>query len=723
MADGTLIFDTKVNTEKMGTALKGIGKTAGTAMKGVGTAMKAVGVAVGAATTAVGAFAGSAISAGKDFDASMSQVAATMGKTVDEIQDLRDFAQEMGSTTAFSATEAADALNYMALAGYDSETSMKMLPNVLSLAAAGGIDLARASDMVTDAQTALGLSLDDTTELVDKMAYASSKSNTSVEQLGDAILAIGGNAKSLSGGTTELATTLGIMADNGIKGAEAGTHLRNIMLAMNPTTDAAAAAWKNLGVSAYDAATGQLRPMEDIFQDLSKAMDGMTDQQRTDAISSMFNKTDLAAVNALLDTQAGRWKELSGAIDDSKGSADAMAKTQLDNLAGDITLFQSALEGAKIAISDGLTPTLREFVQFGSDGLSRLTAAFKEGGLTGAMDELGVLLSEGLNMVSEMLPQVTAAGVQLLNALIQGIIDNLPTIITAAGDILQQLVDCIIENLPMLVEAGLQIIIQLATALGESLPELIPAIVDMMLSIVDSILDNIDLLIDGAIAIILGLADGLIAAQDKLLVKIPEIVGKIVVALIRNAPKLVSAAIELLLALGKGMIQYIQRLLEYIPRVVSQVLNGFNKTDWSSIGHNIIEGVKNGIMKRISGLVDTVKGAASSVLNAWKGIFDINSPSKKFAYFGEMCIAGFDQEFEDYNPYETLQDSFKANAGTLQASFSAGAPGFNFSTDGIGAQVAQAIQGMGVFIDGRVAGSLIAASVNNSLGQINARRT
>ena len=157
----------------------------------------------------------------------------------------------MGSTTAFSATQAADALNYMALAGYDTETSIEMLPTVLDLAASGSMDLARASDMVTDTQSALGLSLEETSDLVDQMAKTASKSNTSVEQLGDAMLTIGATARNVAGGTTELSTVLGVLADNGIKGSEAGTHLRNILLKMNPDTDKAVAAWENLGISAY----------------------------------------------------------------------------------------------------------------------------------------------------------------------------------------------------------------------------------------------------------------------------------------------------------------------------------------------------------------------------------------------------------------------------------------------------------------------------------------
>ncbi len=217
----------------------------GSALK---TGLSVAATAIGAATTAVGAFGKSAIDVGMSFDSSMSQVAVTMGKTTDEIGDLRQFAMEMGANTAFSATQAAEALNYMALAGYDSQQAMEALPNVLNLAAAGGMELATASDMVTDAQSALGLTMDESAQLVDKMAMASSKSNTSVAQLGEAILTVGGTAKNLAGGTTELSTALGILADNGIKGAEGGTALRNIILSLSAPTDTAAAAMEALGL-------------------------------------------------------------------------------------------------------------------------------------------------------------------------------------------------------------------------------------------------------------------------------------------------------------------------------------------------------------------------------------------------------------------------------------------------------------------------------------------
>lgn len=317
---------------------------------------------VGAA--AIAAFGVASVKTGSEFDASMSQVAATMGTTTDNITELRDFAKEMGATTVFSATQAADALNYMALAGYTADESMQALPNVLNLAAAGNIDLALASDMVTDAQSALGLTMEESAELVDKMAQTASKSNTSVQQLGEAILTVGGTAKNLSGGTTELSTALGILADNGIKGAEGGTALRNILNSLSAPTQEASELLTNLGVNVFDKATGNMRSLNDVFIDLRDSMDSMTQEQRMNVISTLFNARDMKSAEALLSNVGDRWNELTGYIDDAQGAAEKMAGTQLDNLQGDITLLKSAFEGFQITLSEKLMPVARSLVQW-----------------------------------------------------------------------------------------------------------------------------------------------------------------------------------------------------------------------------------------------------------------------------------------------------------------------------------------------------------------------
>ena len=405
MADGQVVYEIRGDSTQLNHDLNQAENKARKRSAAWGKIGSAAATAFIAATTAVVSFGKASVEVGQAFDTAMSQVAATMGLTVDQISDLRQAALDAGSTTAFTATQAAEALNYMALAGYDAETSMAQLPNVLNLAAAGSIELAYASDMITDSQSALGLTLDQTNVLVDQMAKTASKSNTSVQQLGEAILTVGGTAKYMKGGTEEINTVLGILADNGIKGSEAGTHLRNMLLSLSAPTADAAKTLEQLGVEIFDA-EGNMRGFAEIFPELNAAMAELTDQQKLDAFASLFNTRDIAAATALLNTSTERWEELGAAIEDSAGAAAQMAATQLDNLEGDVTLFKSALEGAQIRISDYLNPALREFVQYGTGALGELTAAFEEGGLSGALGSLGGILSDVITYIVECAPQM-----------------------------------------------------------------------------------------------------------------------------------------------------------------------------------------------------------------------------------------------------------------------------------------------------------------------------
>lgn len=386
----------------------------------------------------VGQFISETIQTGMGFDSAMSQVAATMGTTVDRIGNLTEFAQEMGATTAFSATQAAEALNYMALAGYDAEQSMTALPSVLNLAAAGSIDLARASDMVTDAQSALGLSFEELDGFVDKLAKTASTTNTSVEQLGEGILTVGGTAKVMAGGTTELAQVLGLLADNGIKGAEGGTALRNMILSLTSPTDKAKQTLDALGVAVFDA-DGNMRSFESIIGDLNSALDGVTDEERINAISSIFNARDMKSVNALLGTSAERWEQVGGAIDGAAGAASAMANTQLDNLQGDVVLFQSALEGLQIELFHGVEPALRSFVSTATGGLGELTsflpsvmAGFNDFffGVEAEYDEFGTQIGEhSTGIFSSMSGAFTD-----IQAIVETVWPTIQTVIVGAVD-------------------------------------------------------------------------------------------------------------------------------------------------------------------------------------------------------------------------------------------------------------------------------------------------
>lgn len=699
---------------------KGLAGGLGSAITG---GLKIAGAAIGTATTAVGAFAASAVKVGSTFDASMSQVAATMGVTKDEISELEEFAKDMGAKTAFSATQAAEALNYMALAGYDADTSMQMLPNVLNLAAAGDMELARASDMVTDAQTALGLSLSETTELVDMMATTSSKSNTSVSQLGDAILTIGGTAKSLAGGTTELNTMLGVLADNGIKGAEAGTHLRNAVLSLSAPTDNAAKALEQLGVQTQDA-EGNLRPLDDIMGDLSQSLDGLGTAEKADIISTIFNKTDIAAVNAMLDTSAERYKELATEIqgawiasknfedgfkgtslqkmkdrlveagvsaedfdtilkksggnagvfveemsalsgleinevlgtmgtnlrmlqtefDNVQGSAEQMAQTQLDNLAGDVTLFKSALEGAQLLISGALSPELRKFVDFGTKGLTKISDGFKAGGLSGAMSAFKEVLSDGIGMITKMLPDAINAGMELLGAVGQGILDNLPQLVDAAVQIglmittglieaapqlaegamtiLETLGSSLMQNSGTLLEMGTKVLNQFVEGLRTAIPMLLQFAIQLIRDLASYIQQNGPTLVQQGASLIREFVSGFAQAIPDLMAGAADLIVSLVLALTDPGAitQLVMAAADLIMGLANGLLEALPTLIDSIPIIISNLVAALIAAipEILFVGIQLIIGLVTGLIQAIPRIVAAVPALLLALIGGLK---------------------------------------------------------------------------------------------------------
>ena len=357
-----------------------------------------------------------AISVGMDFESGMSQVAATMGMTTQEIAGgseaytkLENAAKEAGNTTQFSATQAAEALNYMALAGYDADKAVETLPTVLNLAAAGGMDLATASDMVTDSMSALGDKAGTTESFVDKMAKTSQKSNTSVQQLGEALLTVGGTAKSLAGGVTEANTVLGIFADSGTKGAEGGTALRNVILSLTAPTDTAKKKMQELGLEVFDA-NGNMRPLNETFQDLNGILGDMTQGEQTEVLNTIFNKVDLKSVNALLANSGERFNELSGYIENSTGAAENMAATMNDNLQGKITILKSGLEGLGIAAYEKFETPLKNAVTNITNVIGDLQTDLTSGELSGALDKIatgfGNLVEKASEIIVAVLPKI-----------------------------------------------------------------------------------------------------------------------------------------------------------------------------------------------------------------------------------------------------------------------------------------------------------------------------
>lgn len=667
---------------------KGAATSFGSGVGGVlGKVGRAAKIGFAAAGVASVGFAATAAKTGANFDKAMSQVAATMGKTNEELSKevgsvdtqfghfsgtIRDFAKYMGKNTKFSATQAADALNYMALAGYDTQKSMNMLPNVLNLAAAGNMGLAEASDMVTDAQSALGLSTKETTELVDKMAMAASKSNTSVSQLGEAILTVGGTAKNLKGGTTELAQALGILADNGIKGSEGGTALRNVLLGIQ--SKKFEKTFGELGVNAFDA-QGKARSLKDVFADMNKVMDGMTVEEKSKLIASAFNRFDLKSVNALLGTNAQRWDELAGSIDNAHGSAAKMAETQLDNLEGDVTILKSAFEGLQITVSEKLNPVFRQVVQAATHGISAINDLF-EGidsdkvksigdlfsvAIVGAINKLPSVLSGisgllrgaiislvdegGSGIGSAIASAFSKIGpemannfgvildqlVTLRNLLIQKVGEMIPEVLSAIGEAIPGAIASVGSMFDSLVSVGAEMMGKIAEGLPQGIPKLFEQIMPMLSSLSGKIREGAGTLVDAGLNLLLKLAQGIANGLPTLIQNIPTIVSNIAGIINDNMPKILTTGVQIIIALVKGIISAIPTLIANIPQILKAIVDVFMAFSWLNLGKVAISGISKGLEGAVGiikgamgkvrdGIVDGIKGAVGKVTGIVKRI-------------------------------------------------------------------------------------------------------
>lgn len=308
------------------------------------------------------------------FESAMSQVQATMGLTADSTSELNgqtvntmdalsSLAKQLGAETKFSATEAAEAINNMAMAGYTVNEIYGALPEVLNLASAGALDLDYATQLAANGLNVMGYGTDHLSEMSNKLAITASSAYGSVSDFGEGLLVAGGAAKSANLNFTDIFTALGILGDAGISAAEGGTKLRNVILSLYAPTDVAAEELNTLGIQTQDA-DGNVRDFQEVLKDLSGALDGLSESDRLNAINTIFNKADIAGVNALLSNCTDRWDELSSTIDNAGDAAMQMSDTQLNNLNGQLTILKSGLEGLGIAFGGALLPLVKDTTAF-----------------------------------------------------------------------------------------------------------------------------------------------------------------------------------------------------------------------------------------------------------------------------------------------------------------------------------------------------------------------
>lgn len=646
--------------------------------KGIGTVAKTVGAATAAAASAVGAMGVAAVRTGMDFEKSMSQVAATMllDKSTEEGQKafatLENAARQCGRETAFSATEAAEALNYLALAGYDAEKAAGALPTVLKLAGAGAMELAAASDMITDSMSALDIEAtqENLESFADQMAQTASKSNTSVAQLGEAILTVGGTAKNLAGGTTELNTALGILADNGIKAAEGGTHLRNMILSLqSPRNAAAAAMFEDMGLSAYDAA-GNMRSLGDIFGDINKSLSGASTQKVDETLSTIFKLTDLSSARAMLAATTDSVKSLGAVVDASlAGSGTSISKLGID-LKKMAKEFDAATSQKKFAqdmkkqfnmtgeqagvlfnglqsLASGTGNRFDELTKAveGSAGACADMYAIQLDNLNGDIDilksglsDLGISIYKDLNaplremtqfatrMVSQLsfafyeqgMEGMAGAAGNCLSAAVNALIGYAPKVTSLGISLLENFIDGITGNSGEIAGAASRVLSVFTEGLFKLVPKVITAGLDLILQFTQSITGELPQLMDSGTQAVTNLVDGIVSRLPEIVQTAVSLVENLALGLVKNAPALISSGAKLLSGLANALTSLLPQVaptgIGIVMQIVQSVISGLPRL--VNAGTNILTNIVNGIAQHLPAVITTALAVIQTFVNS-----------------------------------------------------------------------------------------------------------
>lgn len=440
MADGKIVIETGLDTKGIETGLK---KVSSIAKTGIATAV----TAISGMSTALAGAAGYSIKVGSSFEAGMSKVQAVSGASNEQLQRLSDKAKEMGATTKFSATEAADAMNYMAMAGWKTEDMLNGIDGIMNLAAASGEDLATTSDIVTDALTAFGLSAQDSTHFADVLAAASSNANTNVSMMGETFKYVAPVAGSLGYSAEDCAVAIGLMANSGIKASQSGTALRSMFSRLAKPSKEVKEAMEKLNISLTDS-HGNMKSLDTLMGDLRNSFSGLSESEKAEMASSLAGQEAMSGLLAIVNASDADFNKLKDAIYGADGASAKMAETMQDNLKGKITITKSTIEGLGIKIYEEIEDPMKEAAEGTTDSVEQISSALENGGIDAAVEKTGNIIG-GLSVkIAQESPKMVDASVLLLKSFVQGIQKNKNQLKYASREIIDSLCDGLIKLLP-----------------------------------------------------------------------------------------------------------------------------------------------------------------------------------------------------------------------------------------------------------------------------------
>jgi TP901 family phage tail tape measure protein len=589
------------STSKIGGAFKAVGKVAKTAMV--------------AGSAAAVAFTKTSIDAGMSFDSAMSQVAATMGTTVDKIGNIKAKAEEMGRTTKYTATEAAEGMNILAQAGLSADEQISGIGTVLNLASAGAMSLEESASYTAGAVKGFGDSMSNASYYADLMAKGATLANTDVRGLGEAFSGSAATAKNYGQAADSVTLSLLRLAEQNVTGSEASTALNRAMADLYTPTDDASKALDQLGVSAYKS-NGEAKDFNDLVDELNGSLQGMTAEQKNNALATIFTTQGLQAFNKMTASSDATVQKFWKGIQDSSGSAAQQAATQLDNLKGDITLLSSATEGLELGFYNTFSGTIRGAIKGITSEVSGLAEAMESGGISGALSKLA---QDAINF-SGQLPGLTKIGGDLINGLISSVTQNSGSITTAVSQLLNNLASTISTGLNVFTSVGVNLLTTIASGMTQGIPTFLGQALPMLAQFTESLRSNAGKLINAGLTLIQNIAQGLINSIPVLIAYVPTIITNLAGIINDNAPKILATGITIITNLAIGLVRAIPLLIANLPKIITAIVSVFTAFNWLSLGKNIV----TGIIKGIKNLPSLLKGAAKNAVNGFKGAFKGN---------------------------------------------------------------------------------------------------
>ena len=639
---------------------------AGQKMEAVGNSIAGAGKKMMGVTTVIGGVGVAAVKTAADFDSAMSQVAAVSGATGKDFDALRSKAREMGSKTKFSATEAAEAMNYMAMAGWKTEDMLGGIEGVMNLAAASGEDLATTSDIVTDALTAFGLSAKDSGHFADILAAASSNANTNVSMMGETFKYCAPIAGALGFSAEDTAEAIGLMANAGIKSSQAGTALRTIMNNLAGDVKISGKAIGDVTIATTNA-DGSMRDLSDILADCRSAFGNLTESEKAQAAESLVGKNAMSGFLALMNAGEGDIEKLSSAIDSCDGSAEKMAMTMQDNLAGQLTILKSQLQELAISFGDILMPAIRSIVsklQGFVDKLNGMDEGTKRTIVTIALlvasiGPLLIIIGTTISKIGVAMQGFVklANGVSKLKVAIQGGTGVLGKLGAALGGVSAPVL-AVVAVIAVLVAAFVHLwrtnegfrdaIIGTWTRIKDTISGFCQGIVDRLNALGFQFTDIVDVLKtvwDGFCQILAPIFEGVFNHIANILSTVTGVITGILDVFIGiftgNWSQAWTGVKEIFSSIWNGISSFFSNILNVIKGVADVVLGWFG-TSWNEIWTNIktfFEGIWNGIVSFFTGIWETIKNIVQTGIMLIGSILEaaVDIITLPFRFIWENC--------------------------------------------------------------------------------------